>query len=100
MGRKTLIAAVAAALIAAAYYYNKGSRRPVAVQAYTVAAGEVRATVSNTRVGTVKACRRAYLAPAAGGQVAALHVKEGDRVKKNQILLEVWNRDLKAQVAL
>lgn len=73
---------------------------PLEVDTYTLVAGEVRASVSNTRVGTVKACRRAYLAPATGGQVAALHVKEGDKVGQGQVLLEVWNQDLKAQVAL
>jgi HlyD family secretion protein len=56
--------------------------------------------VSNTRVGTIKACRRAFLAPATGGQVAALLVKEGDSVKQHQLLLEVWNKDLKAQLKL
>ena len=72
----------------------------VEVEVATVEQGEVRATVSNTRVGTVKACRRAYLAPATGGQVAEMHVKEGDVVKQNQLLMEVWNKDLKAQVTL
>jgi HlyD family secretion protein len=60
----------------------------------------VKTTVANTRVGTVKACRRAYLAPAAGGEVASLPVREGHAVKQGQILLEVWNDDLKAQVRL
>lgn len=73
---------------------------PVEVSIYTVGEGEVLSTVANTRVGTIKACRRAYLAPATGGQVAALYVKESDKVKKGQVLLEVWNQDLKAQVEL
>lgn len=72
----------------------------VDIEVARVEKGEVKATVSNTRVGTVKACRRAYLAPATGGQVAKLHVKEGDQVKKSQLLMEVWNDDLKAQVIL
>lgn len=99
MSRKLLITVVVAVLIAAVYFYSRRAQ-PIEVKAYTVTEGEVEATVSNTRVGTVKACRRAYLAPAAGGQVAALHVSEGDRVKQNQVLLEVWNRDLKARVEL
>lgn len=78
------------------------SRRPqpIEVQIHTIAEGEVNSTVANTRVGTIKACRRAYLAPATGGQVAELHVKESDKVKQGQLLLEVWNQDLKAQVEL
>lgn len=74
--------------------------QPIDVNIYTLTEGEVRSTVSNTRVGTVKACRRAYLAPATGGQVAALYVRESDKVKKGQLLLEVWNQDLKAEVEL
>lgn len=70
------------------------------VEVYTVSRGEVRATVANTRVGTIKACRRAYLAPATGGQVAKLHAKEGDQVNQGQLLLEVWNKDLQDQVNL
>jgi HlyD family secretion protein len=53
--------------------------------------------VVNTRAGTVKACRRAKLAPVLGGQIVKLWVKEGDRVKAGAPLLELWNRDLAAQ---
>ena len=59
--------------------------------------GVVEATVSNTRAGAIKACRRARLAPPAGGQIARLLVKKGQRVKANQVLLELWNNDLQAQ---
>lgn len=97
-GKKLLIPS---ALVLAAIAFTYARRPPpLEVDTYTLAEGEVRASVSNTRVGTVKACRRAYLAPATGGQVAALHVKEGDKVGQGQVLLEVWNQDLKAQVAL
>jgi HlyD family secretion protein len=99
MFKKLLTAAGLLASAAVLYYFNKDPER-IEVEFYTVKAGEVSATVSNTRVGTVKACRRAYLAPATGGQVAGLHVEKGELVKKNQLLLEVWNADLKAQVEL
>jgi len=62
--------------------------------------GPVTRSVANTRAGTVKACRRSHLSPAAGGQVATLNVKEGDHVSKGQLLLEVWNDDLKAALDL
>ena len=86
-------------LVVAAIVYSRRPQ-PLEIEAYTLAEGEVQASVSNTRVGTIKACRRAYLAPATGGQVAKLHIHEGDTVKQGQVLLEVWNQDLKAQVAL
>ena len=71
--------------------------KPVEVLLHTVERGLVRATVSNTRVGTVEACRRARMSPSAAGQVASLPVKEGDSVQAGDVLLEIWNADLVAQ---
>lgn len=99
MNSKTLIFVVVLTIAGAVFFYSKRPQ-PIEVEAYTLSEGEVQSTVANTRVGTIKACRRAYLAPATGGQIAALHVKEGDKVKQGQLLLEVWNQDLKAQVVL
>jgi HlyD family secretion protein len=62
--------------------------------------GTVEASVSNTRAGTVNACRRAKMSPSAGGQIAKLLVKKGMRVRKGQVLLELWNDDLHAQERL
>lgn len=73
---------------------------PLPVQLAKVEPGPVEATVSNTRAGTVKACRRAKLAPPAGGQIAQLKVKKGERVKADQVLLELWDEDLQAQERL
>jgi len=72
--------------------------RPVEVLLHTVERGPVRATVSNTRVGTVEACHRARMSPSAAGQVAHLPVKEGDRVKAGDVLMEIWNDDLAARL--
>jgi len=97
--KKILLIVIAIVSIVAVIIYVRRPQ-PIDVAVYTVSKGEVLATVANTRVGTIKACRRAYLAPATGGQVAALHVRESDKVKRGQLLLEVWNQDLKAQVDL
>ncbi|MGZ8160263.1 MAG: efflux RND transporter periplasmic adaptor subunit [Methylobacter sp.] len=99
MGSKKLIVILCFIAIAAIFFFSKRTKF-IDVEIVRIEKGEVRATISNTRVGTVKACRRAFLAPATGGQVAKLHVREGDSVKKNQLLLEIWNQDLKAQVKL
>lgn len=96
--RYFLVVLVIAAIIAAGWYFTRPS--PVAVSLYTVAKGKVEATVSNTRVGTVKACRRSQLAPVTGGMVEKLTVKEGDSVQAGQVLLEIWNNDLKAELQL
>ncbi len=73
---------------------------PVSVVVRKVDTGMVQDTVANTRAGTVKACRRAGLSPTIGGQIVRLPVREGDRVKAGQILMEFWNVDRKAQLAL
>ena len=89
----------ALALIAlAAWYFTRP--KPVSVVLIKAERGLVEATVSNTRAGTIKACRRAKLAPPAGGQIAQLRVKKGQRVAAGQPLLELWNDDLQAQERL
>lgn len=70
------------------------------VELFSVERGVVEAIVVNTRAGTVKPCRRSRLSPAAGGQIVSLPVKEGDRVVSGQVLLKLWNTDLKAQYEL
>ncbi|WKZ12247.1 MAG: efflux RND transporter periplasmic adaptor subunit [Gammaproteobacteria bacterium] len=86
------IAAAAAAWIA--------RPRPLRVVVAKVERGTVAATVANTRAGTVDACNRARLAPPLGGQIARLPVRKGDAVKKGDVLLELWNDDLRAQLEL
>ena len=90
---------VALLLLAAAIWYLTRPE-PVRVRLAKVERGTVEATVSNTRAGTVKACRRAKLAPPTGGQIAQLRVKKGERVMTGQILLELWTDDLQAQARL
>ena len=91
-------AAIAAAGIGAFLWF--GRPKPVVVEVAEVARGPVAETVTNTRAGTVKACQRAKLAPPAGGQIARLPVKKGDRVAKDQVLLELWNDDVRAELAV
>jgi HlyD family secretion protein len=74
--------------------------KPVEVVVKAVDRGIVERTVANTRAGTVKACRRAKLSPSVGGQISKLSIREGDTVKEGDLLLEIWNQDLVAQVQL
>jgi len=99
MNIRIVFLCLALAAIVTAYIFYQPPER-IGITAYIVSKGKVKSSISNTRVGTVKACRRAYLAPATGGNVAQLFVKEGAKVKQNQLLLEVWNDDLKAQLNL
>ena len=73
---------------------------PVQVVVKPVDRGMVERTVANTRAGTVKACRRAKLSPSIGGQIAKLPIREGDTVKTGDLLIEIWNQDLAAEVTL
>jgi HlyD family secretion protein len=73
---------------------------PLLVTVAEVELSDVRSSVANTRAGTVVACRRAMLAPQTGGQMAKLYVTEGDAVEQDQLLLELWNDDRKAEVLL
>ena len=97
--RRLFIALLIIIAIAVLLVYIKRPR-PVAVVVQEVTKGEVLATVTNTRAGTLKACQRARLSPSIGGQIEKLPVKEGERVKAGQLLLEIWNDDLQAQVTL
>ncbi|MFZ5757666.1 MAG: efflux RND transporter periplasmic adaptor subunit [Pseudomonadota bacterium] len=73
--------------------------RPALLQFATVARGDVEQVVSNTRAGTVNACRRSRLSMPMGGRVERLHVDEGDHVRAGAVLLEIWNDDREAQLA-
>lgn len=71
--------------------------QPILVTLVSVERGSVATTIVNTRAGTVDACRRAELSPALGGQISRLPVSDGDYVEEGQLLLELWNTDLKAE---
>lgn len=96
--RLVFAALVLALLAAAGWRWTR--QEPIAVTVTHIERGTVEATVANTRAGTVKACRRARLAPPAGGQIARLMVREGERVRAGQVLLELWSADLAAQEKL
>jgi len=98
MKRIAFVAALVVAVLAAAWFFSRPE--PVAVTLVTAERGPVAATVTNTRAGTVDACRRAGLSPALGGQIASLPVKDGDRVDAGALLLELWNADIKAELKL
>ena len=98
--KKSVLLILLLIVLAAAWIGWATRTKPVTVTVDGVARGTVEKTVANTRAGTVKACRRAKLSPSAGGQIASLPVHEGDAVERGQLLLELWNKDLTAQLAL
>src|SRR5512135_3703182 len=97
--KKIIVVVLATIALAIGIGYFTRSK-PIAVVLQKVERGTVEASVSNTRAGTVNACRRSKMSPPAGGQIAELRVKKGDRVRKGDILLELWDKDLHAQERL
>lgn len=81
-------------------YFSLTREQPIKVTVQRVERGLVEATVANTRAGTVKARNRAELTPPIGGQIATLNVRKSDAVKKGQVLLTLWNKDLEAEKRL
>jgi HlyD family secretion protein len=97
--RRVLPVLLLVALAVAAFFWFSRAK-PVTVVLKTVDRGNVESTVVNTRAGTVEACLRTKLSTIMGGRIEYLGVKEGDKVKKGQLLLKLWNDDQKAQQTL
>lgn len=98
-GVKKIIILLCVVALAAATFWYMGRQDPIEVLLHTVERGTVEKTVSNTRAGTVEACRRSKLSMPVGGRVDELHVDEGDRVESGQVLLTLWNKDRRAMQA-
>ncbi len=96
--RLGLALAVVLLIVAAVWWF--GRPKPIAVVLKEVDLGRVESTIANTRAGTVEACLRTRLATTLGGRIEVLAVKEGDHVKKGQLLIKLWNDDQQAQTSL
>ena len=96
MMKKIIILVLFIALISFIWTLNKP--QILSVQTLAVTTGLTKATVVNTRAGTIEACQRSKLALAIGGQIAEIKVQEGQQVDRGDILLSLWNKDLKATV--
>jgi len=97
---RRLLIVVAVVAIVALIVWRATRPDPVPVRTGKIDRGRVERTISNTRAGTVAACRRARLAPPTGGAIAALPVREGDRVRAGQVLLELWNEESASQARM
>ena len=96
--RVALLGLVLAGLVAAVLWAKRP--HPVAVTVVEIAQGRVESSVANTRAGSVEACQRTKLSTTLGGRIEVLAVKEGDHVKKGQLLMKLWNDDQQAQSTL
>jgi multidrug efflux pump subunit AcrA (membrane-fusion protein) len=85
--RVAVVAAVVA--VAVVLRFTVFAPDPVAVRVVAAQKGLVEETVTNSRAGTVKARRRAKLAPETGGRVVSLPHRRGSRVRKGDVLLRI-----------
>lgn len=97
--RRLLLALLVLGLLGAGIWWAKRPK-PVAVLVTTIDQGRVESSIANTRAGTVEACMRTKLSATMGGRIEVLAVKEGDKVKKGQLLMKLWNDDQQAQSSL
>ena len=97
--RRSLIALVVVTLAAFGLWWI-GRPKPVAVNVKEIDRGKVESSIANTRAGTVEACQRTKRSTIMGGRIELLAVKEGDHVKKGQLLMKLWNDDQQAQNTL
>jgi HlyD family secretion protein len=97
--RRLLLALLVVCLLGAGLWWLKRPK-PIAVMLTTIDQGRVESSIANTRAGTVEACMRTKLSATMGGRIEILAVKEGDRVKKGQLLMKLWNDDQQAQSTL
>ena len=74
--------------------------KPLPVVLKDIDQGRVEATLANTRAGEVTACQRTKLSTILGGRIDTLAVHEGDRVRRGQLLMKLWNDDQRAQQTL
>jgi HlyD family secretion protein len=96
--RAALVVAVAAVvvLLRATVF----APQPIPVRVVAVEKGRVEETVTNSRAGTVKARRRAKLAPEIGGRVVELPRRRGAVVRQGDLLLRVDDALQRAQLKL
>lgn len=97
--RRLLFALVVLALLGGGLWWVNRPK-PIAVLLWPIDRGTVEASIANTRAGTVEACQRTKLSTTMGGRIEVMAVKEGDRVKKGQLLMKLWNDDQQAQSTL
>lgn len=96
--RGLIIALIVGAGVAFRVTYFAPTVVPVSVVRAEV--GRVEEIVTNNKAGTVNARRRASLNPEMGGRIERLPVKEGDRVRAGDVLLELADAELQAQLSV
>jgi HlyD family secretion protein len=91
---------VVAAGVAAVLWATVLAPKPIPVKVVAVTRGRVESTVTNTKAGTVRARRRAALSPQVGGEVVEVTHREGEAVKRGDVLVRLDDKTERAQLQL
>ncbi|MDH4198343.1 MAG: efflux RND transporter periplasmic adaptor subunit [Candidatus Aminicenantes bacterium] len=102
---KLIVAAIAAAALLAGVACKK-TAGTTAVQTETFGAAPVKVfkvertkiTEKLTYTGTLEAWNKINITPEVGGKIALIHVQEGDRVAKGQLLAELETESIRLQL--
>jgi len=101
---RIVIALAAASLVAAAACKKPAAKATVADQTFGAAPVKVfkarrqRITEKITYTGTLEAWTKINITPETGGKIARIHVQEGDRVAKGQLLAELETASIRLQL--
>ena len=96
--RLAILAVVVGAVVVARF--TVFAPKPIPVRTVGAETGRVEETVTNSRAGTVKARRRAKLAPEIGGKVLRLPHRRGAEVRAGDLLLRVDDALQRARLVL
>lgn len=97
---RILILLILLTIAGGAIYYLLFYTPPIQVTVDIVKRGKVEQTISAFASGIITASQRSMVAAGMLGTISRVHVKEGQRVKKEDILIELEHEELDAQVAL
>lgn len=98
MKKKGWIAAAAAVLGAAALFASRRCGPAVAVDVFEVKKGAIEEIVTAVSAGTVKAKREAVIAAEAGGRVIAVLVREGQAVRRGEVMARLVDPEIDRRV--
>ena len=100
LASRILVWLIVIGVLAAPVLYYFMREPEIAVTAQKLARGHVEQTITAMASGTVKPNLDSMVAGGTVGTVVAIPAKEGDRVKRGDILVELDHAELDAQVAL
>lgn len=99
-GKRKLFFLFTAGILIVVGGYLLVREKPVDVSIFKVRKGDVESTVTATTTGTVNARTRSKISSQYTGRITKIYKREGAKVKKGEVVLELENKDAKAQVKL